>query len=144
MGIYNRHIFLGLLIVLSLFWMSCNSMGNDWPSDDCLIERGGASWYGSDFHGELTANGEKYDMESLTAAHKTLPFNTVARVVNQENDREVTVRINNRGPFVPGRVIDLSKKAAREIDIITKGLAEVELYLVEEGDAPPEDIRCQP
>ncbi len=140
----HKYIPLILLPFLSLFWLSCNSTDSGWPAEDCLIETGIASWYGSDFHGGLTANGERYDMESLTAAHKTLPFNTIVRVVNTDNDREVTVRINNRGPFITGRVIDLSKKAAREIDIITKGLAEVELYLVKEGDAPAEDIRCRP
>lgn len=131
-----------VLAMLSLPVASCNVAGNDNLVEKCFLEAGIASWYGSDFHGEPTASGEIYDMETLTAAHKTLPFNTIVRVVNLDNKKTVTVRINNRGPFVEGRVIDLSRKAAREIDILEAGLAEVELYLVKEGDSPPENFRC--
>lgn len=108
----SERILFYLLSILCLFIASCNVAGNE---EGCLFETGIASWYGSGFHGELTANGETYDMESLTAAHKTLPFNTVVKVVNLENGKSVTVRINNRGPFVEGRVIDLSRRAAREL-----------------------------
>src|SRR5690606_28997703 len=76
------------------------------------IQEGVASWYGSDWHGKKTANGERYDMNSMTAAHKTLPFGTLVRVKNERNGRECIVRINNRGPFSKGRIIDLSKAAA--------------------------------
>ncbi|MEX2602072.1 MAG: septal ring lytic transglycosylase RlpA family protein [Balneolaceae bacterium] len=101
-----------------------------------VLEQGVASWYGPNFHGRATANGETYDMEALTAAHRTLPFNTLVRVVNQGNSREVHVRINDRGPYVGNRIIDLSRRAAREIDMIGSGTAEVTLYLLEEGDRP--------
>lgn len=97
------------------------------------IENGVASWYGPNFHGKLTANGEVYDMYKLTAAHRTLPFNTRVRVQNLDNDKSVVVRINDRGPFAKNRVIDLSKKAATEIDMLGPGTARVRLYIVE-GD----------
>jgi len=86
-----------------------------------------ASWYGEDFHGRLTASGEVYDMYKLTAAHKTLPLGTVVKVRNLENGKEVEVRVNDRGPFVKGRVIDLSRTAGRAIDIRGAGLAKVRL-----------------
>lgn len=97
------------------------------------IEEGIASWYGPNFHGKLTANGEKYDMHGLTAAHRTLPFNTVLRVKNIDNGQSVEVRINDRGPYAKNRIIDLSKKAAQQIDMIGSGTADVELILLE-GD----------
>lgn len=97
-----------------------------------VIERGIASWYGNPFHGRQTANGERYDMHQLTAAHKTLPFGTVVEVHNLDNNRRVRVRINDRGPFVRGRIIDLSQAAARKIDMIGPGTAKVELVLVQE------------
>ena len=90
-------------------------------------ERGVASWYGEDFHGRATANGETYDMHGLTAAHKTLPIPTWVEVTNLENDRRVIVRINDRGPFVGGRIIDLSYAAASELDMIRNGTADVEV-----------------
>lgn len=76
------------------------------------VQRGKASWYGSAFHGRKTASGERYDRRSLTAAHRTLPFDTVVRVTNLRNGRRVQVRINNRGPFIRGRIIDVSERAA--------------------------------
>lgn len=97
------------------------------------IEDGEASWYGPNFHGKLTANGETYDMDGMTAAHRTLPFDTVVRVENVDNGKTVDVRINDRGPFAKDRIIDLSRRAAKEIDMIDSGTAEVELYLIE-GD----------
>lgn len=90
-------------------------------------ERGVASWYGEDFHGRATANGETYDMHGLTAAHKTLPIPTWVEVTNLENDRRVIVRVNDRGPFVGGRIIDLSYAAASELDMIRDGTANVEV-----------------
>ena len=127
-----------LFIFLSFTLTSCNINNNESLLEDCLVDEGIASWYGEDYHGTETANGEIYDMESLTAAHKTLPFNSMVNVKNIENGTSVVVRINNRGPFVEGRVIDLSRKAAREIDIITAGLAEVEVYLLSD-----EDVTCK-
>lgn len=93
-------------------------------------ERGGASWYGPGFHGKLTANGETFDQEALTAAHKTLKFNTRVRVTDLDTGQQVIVRINDRGPFVAGRIIDLSKGAARELGLLEKGVARVELVVL--------------
>jgi len=95
-----------------------------------VIDAGMASWYGPGFHGKTTANGETYDQNAMTAAHRTLPFNTVVRVINVENGKAVTVRINDRGPYVDNRVIDLSYAGAREIDMVDAGLARVRLQLV--------------
>lgn len=91
---------------------------------------GVASYYGSRFHGRQTANGERFNMRAMTAAHKTLPFGTMVRVTNASNGRSVTVRINDRGPFIPGRTIDLSRGAAEQIGMISRGHATVELELV--------------
>jgi rare lipoprotein A len=98
--------------------------------DVSLKERGMASWYGEDFHGWMTANGEIYDMEALTAAHRTLPLGTEVRVTNAENGKQVQVRINDRGPYLYGRVIDLSLAAARELDMVESGVAAVQIEVV--------------
>lgn len=95
------------------------------------IETGVASWYGPNFHGKMTANGEIYNMNSLTAAHRTLPFNTFVRVQNVDNDKSVVVRVNDRGPFKDNRIIDLSKKAASKLEMIGPGTAHVRLFVVE-------------
>jgi len=91
---------------------------------------GRASWYGPNFHGKLTSNGETYNMWAKTAAHKTLPMNTIVKVTNKNNGKSTIVRINDRGPFVASRIIDLSKKAANEIDMIKTGTAPVELEIL--------------
>src|ERR1017187_1952351 len=98
-------------------------------------ESGVASWYGYPYHGRRAANGEVYDMEKLTAAHRTLPFDTWVEVMNVANAKTVTVRITDRGPFVDGRIVDLSKAAARSIDLIGPGIARVQLTIV----SPPPD-----
>lgn len=90
-------------------------------------EEGIASWYGRDFHGKKTSNGETYDMYAMTAAHKTLPIGTYVKVKRLDNGKEIIVRINDRGPFVKGRIIDLSYKAASEIGIADSGTAKVEI-----------------
>jgi rare lipoprotein A len=90
-------------------------------------QSGLASWYGDPFHGRKTANGETYNMHGISAAHKTLPFNTVVKVRNLDNGRDIRVRINDRGPFVRNRVIDLSYGAARQIGLVGPGTARVEL-----------------
>ena len=92
-------------------------------------EKGGASWYARYFHGRRTANGERYDQNQLTAAHKTLPFGTVVRVRSEVNGKEVDVRINDRGPFVAGRVIDLSQAAANALGMLQLGVKRVTLML---------------
>ncbi len=99
-------------------------------------EEGFASWYGWKFHGRQTANGEIFDMNKLTAAHKTLPFGTLIQVTNVRNDLSVIVRINDRGPFVEERIIDLSKAAADAIGLSALGVAWVRLKLIEEAKAP--------
>ena len=91
---------------------------------------GRASWYGPNFHGKLTSNGETYDMHDFTAAHKTLPMNTVLRVTNKSNGKIVVVRINDRGPFVNSRIIDLSKSAATKIDMLGVGTAPVKIEVL--------------
>ena len=90
-------------------------------------QTGIASWYGGIFHGRKTANGETYDTYALTAAHRSLPFGTVLEVTNLNNNRRVRVRVNDRGPFVEGRVIDLSYAAARELDMLLDGTASVHM-----------------
>lgn len=98
------------------------------------VEVGKASWYGAAFHGRLTANGEVYDMAHLTAAHKTFPLPSYARVTNMENGRSLIVRVNDRGPFEDGRVIDLSKRAADLLDYSQHGVAQVKVEYA--GRAP--------
>lgn len=90
-------------------------------------EEGMASWYGSDFHGKRTSNGEIYDMHARTAAHKTLPLGVSVKVMNKANNRSLVVRVNDRGPFVRGRIIDLSYAAAKELDIVGPGTALVRI-----------------
>jgi rare lipoprotein A len=96
---------------------------------------GEASWYGPEFHGRITANGERYNMLLMTAAHRTLPFNTLVRVTNLENSRSAVVRINDRGPFLKGRILDLSYTAARALGANTAGVIHVKLEVV--GKAGP-------
>jgi rare lipoprotein A len=88
-------------------------------------EKGLASWYGEPFHGRKTASGEIYDMDKITAAHKTLPLHTWVEVRNLDNKQVITLRINDRGPFVSGRIIDLSRAAARELGVYGPGVAKV-------------------
>jgi rare lipoprotein A len=91
---------------------------------------GNASWYGAKFHGRRTANGERYDMNQMTAAHRSLPFGTKVRVINQRNGRSVVVRINDRGPFSGRRIIDLSRGAAGAIGMVNSGVAPVKLEVL--------------
>jgi rare lipoprotein A len=95
------------------------------PDADGFVQTGEASWYGVPFHGRTTSNGETYDMHAHTAAHKTLPFGTYVSVENLKNGRSTVVRINDRGPFVEGRIIDLSYASAREIGMVGPGVAPV-------------------
>lgn len=106
-------------------------------------EEGRASWYGGKFHGRKTANGEVYNMYKMTGAHKILPMNTMVRVTNLDNGKSTKVRINDRGPFVRGRVIDVSKAAAQELDMIRSGTARVRVETLDvvpgytpDGDMP--------
>lgn len=92
-----------------------------------FVQEGVASWYGADFHGKLTSNGETYDMYALTAAHKTLPLGVHVRVTNKANGRQLVVRVNDRGPFVKGRIIDLSYAAAKQLGVVGPGTAPVRI-----------------
>jgi len=101
-----------------------------YPFRDREIE-GIASWYGEDFHGKNTASGETYNMYDLTAAHRTLALGSRVKVTNLDNGKEVVVKINDRGPFTKGRIIDLSFEAARRVDLVSKGTARVKLTVLE-------------
>jgi rare lipoprotein A len=102
------------------------------------IERGVASWYGPGFHAQSTSNGERYDMYAMTAAHKTLPLPSYVQVTNLQNGRSVTVRVNDRGPFKDGRIIDLSYTAAAKLGILRDGTAFVEVRAVSASQQPQE------
>ncbi len=95
------------------------------------VRVGQASWYGMKFQGRPTASGEPFDMNDLTAAHRTLPFGTEIRVINEDNGKSVVVRVNDRGPYVGNRVIDLSRKAAEAIGLRAKGVGRVVLQVLE-------------
>jgi rare lipoprotein A len=97
------------------------------------VLKGECSYYADKFHGRKTANGEIFDMHKMTAAHKQLPFNTIIEVENLENNKKVTVRINDRGPFKPGRIIDLSYAAAKKIDLIKSGTAQIKAKIIKLG-----------
>lgn len=155
----RRHIALGIMFA-SLFLSACgrhrsvaaplprpNPNGGDQASSATLppepsspnpttLETGYASWYGDPYHGRRAANGEIYDKNKMTAAHRTLPFETMVKVTNLENDRTVTVRITDRGPFVKGRIIDLSLAAAKEISMMGPGTAVVRLEVLSANENP--------
>lgn len=104
-------------------------------------EKGVASWYGKPFHGRPTANGERYDMHAMTAAHTTLPLPTYVRVTHLKNGRHVIVRVNDRGPFVKNRLIDLSRKAAEKLDMLRSGTAPVLVESLSAPDAGADSLR---
>lgn len=112
------------------------------PSRDKLLSRsasskvlyGISSYYGEDFHGKTTANGEVFDMYGLTAAHRTLPLNTIIRVTNRENGKSLILRINDRGPFVKGRILDCTYGAALKLGFLGEGTAKVKIEVLELGD----------
>ncbi len=101
-----------------------------------FVETGVASWYGPGFHGKTTSNGERYNQNAMTAAHKLLPFGTRLRVVNLENGRTTEVRVNDRGPFVDSRIIDLSRAAAKDLGMLGKGTARVRIVSLERSGEP--------
>src|SRR5689334_22444943 len=126
-----------LTLVIALFLVSCapKQRAQRVPPPPSPVrvgysETGLASWYGYPYHGRRAANGEVYDMEQMTAAHRTLPFNTWVRVQNLENHRTAEVRINDRGPFVDGRVIDVSRAAARTLQFLGPGTARVRFEVI--------------
>ena len=95
-----------------------------------MILKGKASYYGKKFHGRQTANGEVFSMYALTAAHKSLPFGTRIKVTNLRNNKTVNVKINDRGPFVAGRILDLSYQAAKEIAMLDEGVADITIKII--------------
>jgi len=107
------------------------------PSSTGYVERGVASWYGPGFHEERTSTGEPYDMFSMTAAHKTLPLPAYVRVTNLQNGRSIVVRVNDRGPFVDNRIIDLSYTAAAKLDMLRHGTALVEVRAIDPSAPEP-------
>ncbi len=145
-------------VALGLWWYACSStpphppqkstparpkpyrVGKYWyhplPHAKDYKERGIASWYGRAFHGKRTSNGEIYDMYAMTAAHKTLPLGVFVRVTNLKNNKNIEVRINDRGPFIRGRIIDLSYTAAQKLDIVGPGTAPVEVVALGAPPAP--------
>jgi rare lipoprotein A len=134
-----------ILVMAAVSLLSCtsspryrsgSSTGNEgilYSSD--FHQRGIASYYGRDFHGNRTANGEIYDMNGISAAHRTIPFNTIVEVKNLDNGRKLTVRVNDRGPFIAGRIIDLSVGAAKRLGMYTAGTAMVEIRVLKWGDS---------
>ncbi|MBU0479783.1 MAG: septal ring lytic transglycosylase RlpA family protein [Proteobacteria bacterium] len=120
------------------------------PTSHGFTQTGIASWYGKDFHGRKTSNGETYNMWDLTAAHKTLPMNTHLLVKNLENDKELTIRVNDRGPFAKGRIIDLSKEGASRLGFIDQGTAKVQItalgesFTYQQGPVSTERFREHP
>jgi len=115
------------LLILALFLLVTISL-------KAQTQEGKASYYADKFEGKPTASGEKYKHSKLTAAHKTLPFGTIIKVTNINTDNSVEVRVNDRGPFVAGRVIDLSRSAAEKIDLIHVGIADVKIEVIDAGD----------
>lgn len=126
----NKILFMGRFLILVLigifFWHRGNSQE--------FVQEGIASYYADKFDGRQTASGEKYRHSKFTAAHRSLPFGTIVRVTNKNNMRSVEVKINDRGPYAEGRIIDLSKVAAERIDMINQGLAEVKIEVIDAGD----------
>lgn len=129
-----------ILFYLFSFQICAFESDNKENKPDNFLQKGTASWYGPGFDGRLTSSRERFDQTKLTAAHRTLPFGTIVEVTNLENDRTVEVEINDRGPYAGNRIIDLSKAAAEEIDLLGKGLAEVQIVLIKAGGEIPEDL----
>jgi len=107
-------------------------------------EIGQASWYGAKFHGRKTSSGETYDMYNMTAAHRSLPLPTFVRVINLENNQEIVVKVNDRGPFHDNRIIDLSYAAASELGVLEKGTAEVEVIAISSHEKHPSVAEAAP
>lgn len=115
-----------------------------YPAEDPNYDQTGiASWYGEPFHGRQTANGEVYDMNELTAAHQTLPMPSVVRVTNLENGRSIVVRVNDRGPFANGRIIDMSRRGAQLLGFDRQGTAKVRVQIVPQDGQPPGTMVAQ-
>jgi rare lipoprotein A len=120
-------------VLVALAAAGCAGSGGGLSGEPGEAFEGVASYYAHRFHGRTTASGEVYDENALTAAHRDLPFGTRVRVTNLANGRQVLLRINDRGPFVAGRVIDVSFRAARDLDFIAAGLTRVRIQIVGDG-----------
>jgi len=133
-----RGIGLGLLILGGLT-TGCSYLPKGRADFEVRVkEQGIASWYGDSFHGQLTANGETYDEGALTGAHRTLPFGTVVKVTNAANGLQIRIRINDRGPYISGRILDMSYAAATELELVDTGIAPVSLEVIGvERERPP-------
>lgn len=130
-----RVLFTALTLIILVGCTSTSAVGSsktkEYAKSHTLV--GQASWYGNKFHEKLTASGETYDMNAYTAAHKTLPFGTIVRVTNTSTNKSVDVKINDRGPFVKGRVIDLSYKSFSKIGNVKKGTVPVKIEIVDDS-----------
>jgi rare lipoprotein A len=122
----KQWVFLCCFLLVGL--AACHRGANSSSGGHTVKQTGKASYYADKFNGKPTASGEPYNSSKLTAAHRTLPFGTMVKVVNLRNQKEVVVRINDRGPFAAGRIIDLSKAAAQKIDMLQSGIVEVTIF----------------
>ena len=129
-------IFTALVLMILAGCTSTSAVGSsktkDYAKSHILI--GQASWYGNKFHGKLTASGETYNMNAYTSAHRTLPFGTIVRVTNTANNKSVDVKVNDRGPHVKGRVIDLSYKAFTQIGNVKEGTIPVKIEIIDDSN----------
>ena len=121
------------MAVLLLFVLCVSACQTRPPRPGRPTQQGQASWYGNEFHGRPTASGERFNQNAMTAAHKQYPFGTVVKVKNLKNGKTVKVRINDRGPFAGGRIIDLSRAAARRLDMIRDGVVPVRIDVLKWG-----------
>jgi rare lipoprotein A len=138
MNMASRSLTSVLLVGCSVLAGACSSLPKGHADFDVGIkERGLASWYGGGFHGWVTASGEIYDMYALTAAHRALPLGTVVRVTNLVNAKQARIRINDRGPYVKGRILDLSYAAASELGMVREGLSAVYVEVVGQHEVEP-------
>ncbi|MCL2765010.1 MAG: septal ring lytic transglycosylase RlpA family protein [Treponema sp.] len=127
----KKYLFLLILLVLVFIPFQLQAQSAESSSMDVFQQDGIASWYGREFEGRPTASGEIFDSSQLTAAHPSLPFGTRLIVTNQHNNKSVTVRVNDRGPFVPARIIDVSRAAAEQLDMIVTGTAPVSVVSID-------------
>lgn len=135
MGTERRSSSWPLIMACALATVGCSALSKGRADLDVgMKERGIASWYGEDFHGWPTANGEIYDMYAMTGAHRTLPLGTVVRVTNVVNGTQVQIRINDRGPYKKGRILDLSYQAAEELNMVSQGVSAVYLEVIGHHD----------
>lgn len=125
------NFFIILLSFIFINYSSTYSKTTQYSSQHEL--RGKASWYGENFNGKLTASGERYNTSEYTAAHKTLPFGMIVKVTNLENNKSVDVKINDRGPFIKGRIIDLSPQAFKQLSSTSKGIVPIKINILDDS-----------